>query len=564
MANKQEIKEAIADLVEKLEIRFVVYVDDLVDQSSLNSEKTLLRLVVEPTSRLTEFPEFSMLSAQVPEEIKEEQIRRAWPGFEPETQLHILQGLGIDISAEKDVLQEYFEHSGAQYSQLMPWEWDSKKEGVIDELNNGSIVILFDEKLGDGERAGMELIVTLLQEQETERLICGLISRSFRVHEEYDHWISLAEERGIDRDRFALISKDYFEENNFEGFFSSLRRVLLNNAARQIKEKVAKIIADSFDEANRRVRDINIFDFEHIVFASSQMEGIWEPDTLIRLFGIFQRAEVLKLGRADDNLWDLVARIRYLSQNHPSIPDTEKMTTLQIRHAELYEETEFLAQHHMPLELGDIFEKTDNGKLYILIGQPCDLMVRSDGKRGESDQAPDTRLVEIKIKEQALVPENMTAYYKLPYYSPRDPKSYYVHFGSSCTIDLKILDLCVYSKDGQAFLRLDINCPNGVIPAWEARYERLIENFRKLISLYGQTGNALAREYKELKKQLIARIIRSDPFSAKIDPASKTIEFDVRRVCRLRQPDAAALLTSYAVYLSRAAFEHDFGRGIPT
>ena len=40
----------------------------------------------------------------------------------------------------------------------------------------------------------------------------------------------------------------------------------------------------------------------------------------------------------------------------------------------------------------------------------------------------------------------------------------------------------------------------------------------------------------------------------------KTVRYEVRRTMRLRQPWSGALLTEFAQYHARAAFEHEFGR----
>ncbi len=52
------------------------------------------------------------------------------------------------------------------------------------------------------------------------------------------------------------------------------------------------------------------------------------------------------------------------------------------------------------------------------------------------------------------------------------------------------------------------------------------------------------------------------PFTGDIRPTEKIIQYNCQRIARLCQPWAGAMLLQYAHYLSRAAFEHDFGQGI--
>ena len=59
---------------------------------------------------------------------------------------------------------------------------------------------------------------------------------------------------------------------------------------------------------------------------------------------------------------------------------------LRIQRYETYESDGELNGFHVPIELGDIFEKVTNRRRYILLMQPCDLMVRGNGKRSYDDK----------------------------------------------------------------------------------------------------------------------------------------------------------------------------------
>ena len=61
---------------------------------------------------------------------------------------------------------------------------------------------------------------------------------------------------------------------------------------------------------------------------------------------------------------------------------TPNYNTMALQRLERYELAEYLNSHYIPIELGDIFQKMgDSAKRYVLLAQPCDLMVRTDGKR---------------------------------------------------------------------------------------------------------------------------------------------------------------------------------------
>ena len=79
-------------------------------------------------------------------------------------------------------------------------------------------------------------------------------------------------------------------------------------------------------------------------------------------------------------LEEISAKLRLVS-NVPPDSKTFPITpnAWEIQHKELYENPSYINKNHLPIELGDIFKK--GSKKYILLAQPCDLMIRSNGKR---------------------------------------------------------------------------------------------------------------------------------------------------------------------------------------
>lgn len=81
--------------------------------------------------------------------------------------------------------------------------------------------------------------------------------------------------------------------------------------------------------------------------------------------------------------------------------------------------------------------------------------------------------------------------------------------------------------------------------------------------IQGKAGKAdFSSVSPELTEFAIGRVFNPMPkklFGGTLDPATKTLRFECKRIRRLCQPWAAALLTQYSQYLSRAAFEHGYG-----
>lgn len=137
-----------------------------------------------------------------------------------------------------------------------------------------------------------------------------------------------------------------------------------------------------------------------------------------------------------------------------------------------------------------------------------------------------------------------------------------MHFGRTHTVKLCVLDLCALRPDGHATLSTKEKCPDGVIPSWE----------RYFIELQGEVENLLKRHEKFKKteskdKELVAlltKVSHKGIITGDLHAQEERVEYHVKRIRRLLEPRSGEVLTRYAAYKSRDAFEHDFGDLPPT
>lgn len=148
---------------------------------------------------------------------------------------------------------------------------------------------------------------------------------------------------------------------------------------------------------------------------------------------------------------------------------------------------------------------------------------------------------------------------EIAWYDETTGASGYVDFAKSHHVRLAVLDLCVLTADGSASIDLQGESPVGLIEPWQKHFEGLKKLF----------GGAL-RGYRELEKKNVTAELRklalptaslSAKFEVRVE--GNVVKYDMRRVSRLNQPRAGALLTSFAQYRSRAAFEHDLDHRNP-
>ena len=341
---------------------------------------------------------------------------------------------------------------------LSPAQWESQEDQLLQDSKDQHTLFLFDQDFstagGDSE-GGIKIIASLLTRNDTEGLICGLLTHTVTPETQPQQWADLSNAHGIPRDRFVVIPKLHLSKAPIL-FAQTLKFAVLSPNFTELKRKTTDIIAAAATVAADRVENVSIYDLDHIVFQVSADEGLWEPDMLFRLHTMFHRQESRRLAHDGDALEAIAAKLRSVSgipTMRDLLPPPDSAWALQ--REELYEFEEHINKNLLPLELGDIFERVgaDSVKKYILLAQPCDLMVRGDGKRHPE-------LHRVPLAE--VVPGDKAPYYseEMPYFATSPAKKWFVKFKTVHFVRSSLLDLCVFNKDGLAKMIFDGNAPS--------------------------------------------------------------------------------------------------------
>lgn len=440
-----------------------------------------------------------------------------------------------------------------EFKGLSPSQWRNEQNVHLNDEMRPKTLYLFDKDFGDEPEGGMRLISSLLTNYKD--VFCGLISGTFMPEKEYDEWITYTETGGAYKDfrnSFALISKVY---DSYRRQVEPIKRVVLNRRANEYLARAAEIINRSYNNAHTRLKGLNIYDIEQIVFQSSYTEGVWEFETLVRITNILQRVELINLskGREDsEKLTAIANEIRQITSIgfHKSSPT---QTAIDIRKSELYDESEIINKYHLPIELGDIFEITIKAQKrhFILLAQPCDLMIREkSGKRTANEG------VIVQLRNSAT--NNLDLSYPIEHFQNN---LMYVDFRQSYThiVDLNILDFVVYNNDGDAiFNKNTLEAPN-VINSWKKRYELLHTEITSKLELFSELEQKL-QDDPELCLKTISSLLPVFSRTLSLAPtvSDGLLSYPIKRIKRLRQPLSGTILTRYANSMARVAFEHDF------
>lgn len=490
------------------------------------------------------------------EDIWKDQVREIWDAVDIEDLERFYEHLNFskDDNGYPRALRAIMKPlEGVNFKELSFNDWKKASAEYLGADTVKQTLFLFDQDLskeGGSDKEGINIIRKLLVDDP--QIICGLLSHTFRASDEYTTWKEFAKEYDIiDENRFVLIAKERLHKDN-SGFARMVRLPLLSKHCKTLNNKVSDIIKNTYEKSEKKIDSLNLYDFEHIVFHSSNEEGIREVDTLFRLYNLYQKHSALQMAFDDEELLTCTDSIREI--RNIQIGDIEKQISelWKIQRLELYEEEKYINRLHKPIELGDIFQKTNGGAKYILLSQPCDLTVRENGKRKNFEGV----LAKIVSKR----PSKDVFSYELLYFDEKTGESYYVDFRDTHTVLLCILDLCVYNNDGIAKMMVDGDCPDSVMPSWNKRFRILNDKGRKIFTRYKE------QQDNGLKKHILDLLLpksshdKSGLFKANVDrqKGKESITYDCRRIGKLCMPMAGAMLTKYAHYISRSAFEHDF------
>ncbi len=568
------VQEIVRQILSGIGIRKVVSVDDFYAVADSHYEDAVTLFQV---ARSKQEGEYSNLIPRdildAPENIWTRRLQTFWSEAMPDARLAILGELAAateyenlpgdvrDLSLLKGLIPK------DMFAAMGPDDWDRNRENIVKEAQSDQRVLcLFDQDLhlaNRTESAGITLLHQTLGMRGARHVICGLLSQTLRKDEELDTAREFAGQMGLRLDQFLPLSKDRLRDDPME-FADGLKMTVLNYAREQLSKQVRDIGAQANEEAQQRINNIDVYDFEHIVLRSSEGEGVWEPDTLFRLFDLFRynafREEALTSERRK-SLYGDIERMRAIRdiETQDSQQDYPTDQVHQIQQDELFDAAELLNPAHQPLELGDIFQIGEM-KYYILLAQPCDLMIRSKpmGKRSIDT----VTLVQIQTYTQTQDYPNQISSFPLKYFADQPGQEAFAKFRNSLQVSLNVLDLAVFNDSG--ICRISVSDADAskfptLHAPWRTRFEKLLRHYKKTHREFVKIPYHQASNYQ--KAVLRYALLCSDKkIDLNYDVNDGIFEFGIRRVKRCRNPVSIQLLSAYFSFLSRNPQEHHFAR----
>lgn len=421
--------------------------------------------------------------------------------------------------------------------------WAELKQQLI-AAAAGGLFLVDRERFAGGNRTNVgDEIVRELISGCTEDVIVVVLTHSVGPEGTENLRRSLATELQIPVSRLGVVSKrsaDASLANALtDGIRAAVRVTLTQLTCTIVTNRIVSAMKKSIDETVSALNDLPVSALDRAVFENSLTEGASEIDVLSRILLIRQRTGIdADMAGALDEIHSPLARMRKLRllQPLPPVPEKDASLVLECRRDEVFLIGEILNALRSPLACGDVFLKDGDGakKYYVLLGQPCDIAVRNDGARSAHEG------VFVKLAPSSVSPVRAEGrFFDVPPLEGQD--AWAMDFRNWVSVRLDCLEWASFNSDGRVAFTPSGHPPIGLLPGWERRFEDAKNKFH------------VGRQY----------CLSLGEIPRKVATASATsVEFPYRRIARLRAPRAVGAYAAFASYHARAAFEHDFAKGV--
>jgi hypothetical protein len=437
-----------------------------------------------------------------------------------------------------DELKEVVLSLGSNVQCLGLTRWSELKENLI--ANAGSDVFLVDRERMEGSElsnVGDGIVKELIDRCPVDAVVM-ILTHSVGPDGTEELRQTLATELNVPIARLGVVSKRPVDTSLTNGIRAAVRVTLTQLTCSVVADRMVAAMTTALADTKKALNELPVSALDQAIFENSFTEGASEIDVLCRILLSRQRTAIdADIAGALDQVHSPLARMRKLRllEALPALPVEEADLLKQWRRDEVFDPGERLNALRSPLACGDVFLKDGTQRYYVLLGQPCDLMVRPDGQRSANEG------VFVKLTTSYTpTPASEGRFFEVPPLA--GTTRWAVDFREWSSVNLDWLEWTSFNNDGRVAFSPAVSSPIGLLPGWEIRYDRSRRKFEK------------GRQYcLSLGKKLAGSVATA---------SATTVEFPYKRVARLRAPRAAAAYASFVGFQARGAFDHDFAKGI--
>jgi hypothetical protein len=498
----------------------------------------------------------------------EEHVQEHWPQvpvaekLEVRKQARKVDGY-VEDSADPTGLREL---ADAPYFRGMTLhEWNGERDKLL--ADHRRALILFDVNFAQetGEEQGEEGLGPAGETLNgAHHHIVGLLSTKVRAGEEDDAAAGWAPRARVARAGLVVVNKNLLSDPDNEADIATvveqIRSTIQASQLGRVREKVREALQRSLTDAETAISESSPSALEDVVFRSSRDGGEWEGDTWFRLYGTLGLASARRDVALDPSMRRAIADVRNLVHHGPGGAHKDSATLARrVEQAEAYRDVEYVNHAGLPIENGDIF-KTKDGRAFILTGQPCDLMLRPEG-RARAPQSATLLLITPADGERGA---DESSAFTLPPGAPLADRAWEVRFRPEFHVAFDVLDLVSLNTAGRATLRAAKGTRLApLLPGLQTRLETITTAAAESATLLAPIEQLAADGHltEARARALRHRILDAGgPFKATLGATPTPFAFDCQRIGRLAGSYADALLVGHSAARARTAHAHELTR----
>lgn len=438
--------------------------------------------------------------------------------------------------------------------QLTPNQWQERAEELIERAVEEPTLFLIDQRLEDG-REGGSLIKSLLDGSSEGCFYC-LLTGDTTIENELEYWRKQCEKYDFGPDRVGIVAKAHLTGDQI-GFARMLKISLTAPEVKDVQDRVLVAAEKGLKKALEQFGDIDLQTLTSIVFESSQTEGTWEVETILRVVRAFIGESLDNRVYGDQRIAEAVKEIAAAAAVGTGADERLSQSAFEIQHAERYVTGDYLTSRRVALANGDLFEVTDSSNStsrWVLVGQACDLAIRSNGKRNGSP----THLTVLPVEERDKKPKG--AHVELLHYLPQGAGRVFVRLTAPAFVPTAILDLAAFSATGEAVWSLGAEVEAMGVAGWQKRAKKVSDQVKGAFLHHDDLA-----DLDDERRCSIIELGLPGADQPKIRPAvgDDDVRYPIRRVGRLRERQAETVLQAFGLAISRTAEVHDLARISP-
>ena len=569
-------KDTIRRLLEALTITRVIYVDDVFAITRENVQAQCNDLSLAELEKSCVFPDVDFTIDD--EDVVRAQVLARVERFGREELVATAPKLVAEAS-RTDAIRDF--EAATKFGELLQGfdllclsraRWLAQRRDLLSTTPSEQTLFVFDEDFrGEGQATdeGRRLVAQLQAD-----LGGAVASFALLTHTVADEASELRLQKSIVEvfpqleDRVIVVAKRRLAQEE-EGFAWRLKLAVLNRYFVQLKTRLTEAVANATSVASDAVQQLHVDAFERIVFRSSSREGVWAPETLVRIFGIYFEKSIFGSIRGDTVVHELAEKSRQISHvETAAISQKTWVESRRLQRTAIYADADDLNRLHLPIELGDIFEA--DGTRFILIAQPCDLMVREREGLRRNKASDDRQMVPLaalesrrrKAGEKKAMPAEE---FDLPIFEDQADEMWRAKLNDTFVIPIWLLDLAAFHPEGRCELRAGASPSPLLVPAWQLRHHVLLQRVKGIVSRHNAICAHSANDASEILGTLLG-VPNGLSNAAVVEPTETRLDGDwclyvgLQRVARLREPYASAMLTKYGHWMTRSAYPQDLTR----